>query len=172
MSLLWISGCICPAEAQLHNDASGVVSATPSPPVTITADELVSDDTTKTAEFIGNVKVVRGNYTLTADRLKVHYQRSDRPSSPKTVGRANIREIVADGHVRIVSTDLSATAEHAAYDAQNHMLELSGEKSTVTSSGGTVSGSKITFFLDTHQFQVIGGPENRVKAVIKRTEKK
>jgi len=172
LSLLWIGGCICSAEAELHDGGPGVVSAKPSAPVTITADELVSDDTTETAEFIGNVKVFRGDYTLTADRLKVHYRRSDRPSSPKAVGRANIREIVAEGHVRIVSTELTATAEHAAYDAQNRMIELSGEESTVANSGGTISGSKITLFLDTNQFYVDGDPENRVKAVIKRTEKK
>jgi lipopolysaccharide export system protein LptA len=52
------------------------------------------------------------------------------------------------------------------------MIELSGENSTVASSGGTVSGSKITLFLDTNQFHVDGDPKNRVKAVIKRTEKK
>jgi len=172
MSLIWISGCICPAGAELHDGASGVFSAKPSPPVTITSDELISDDTTETAEFIGNVKVVRGDYTLTADRLMVHYRRSDRPSSPKTVGRANIREIFAEGHVRIVSTELTATAERAAYDAKNRMLELSGEEVTVASGGGAVSGSKITLFLDTDQFNVVGGPKNRVKAVIKRTEKK
>lgn len=172
MSLLWISSCIGPAEAEPHDGAAGVVSSAPSPPVTITADELVSDDTTETAEFIGNVKVVRGDYTLTADRLKVHYKRSDRPSSPKAVGRANIREIIADGHVRIVSTDLVATAERAAYDAQKRMIELSGEESTVASGGGTISGSNITLFLDTDEFHVDGGPKNRVKAVIKRTEKK
>ncbi len=172
MLLLWISGCICPAAAELFDGRAGDVLATPSPPVTITADELVSDDTTKTAEFIGNVKVVRGDYTLTADRLKVHYRRGDRPSTPKVASRANIREIVAEGHVRIVSTGLTATAEHATYDAQNRMIELSGENSTVASSGGTVSGSKITLFLDTDQFYVVGSPKSRVKAVIKRTEKK
>jgi len=172
MSLLWMSGCIDSAEAELNDDASGIVSAKPSPTVTITADELVSDDTTKTAEFIGHVKVVRGDYTLTADRLMVHYRRSDRPSSPKTVGRANIREVLAEGHVRIVSTELTATAEHAAYDAQNRVIELSGQEVTVASGGGMVSGSKITLFLDTDQLNVAGGPKSRVKAVIKRTEKK
>jgi lipopolysaccharide export system protein LptA len=172
LSLLWISGCICPAAAEPLDGGAGDVLIKPSPPVIITADELVSNDTTETAEFIGNVKVVRGDYTLTADRLKVHYRRSDRPSNPKTVGRANIREIVAEGHVRIISTELTATAERAAYDAQNRMIELSGENSTVASSGGTVSGSNITLFLDTNRFQVAGGPKNRVKAVIQRSEKK
>ena len=164
--------CICSAAAEPYDGDAGVVSAKPSPPVTITADELISDDTSETAEFIGNVKVVRGDYTLTADRLKVHYRRSDGPSTPKTVGRANIREIVAEGHVRIVSTELTATAERAAYDAKNRIIELTGEESTVASSGGAVSGSKITLFLDTDQFQVSGGPKNRVRAVFKGTEKK
>jgi lipopolysaccharide export system protein LptA len=172
MSLLWISGCICPVAAELHVGGTSVVPAKPSSSVTITADKLVSDDTEETAEFVGNVKVVRGDYTLTADRLKVYYRRSERPSTPKAVGRANIREIVAEGQVRIVSTEMTATAERAAYDAQNRMIELSGEDSTVTSGGGTVSGSKITLFLDTDQFQVSGGPKNRVRAVFKRTEKK
>jgi len=49
---------------------------------------------------------------------------------------------------------------------------LSGEDSTVAGSGGTVSGSKITLFLDTDRFQVSGGPEKRVRAVFNRTEKK
>ena len=172
MSLLWVSGCICSAAAEPHEVEAGVVSAKPSQPVTITADELVSDDTSETAEFIGNVKVVRGDYTLTADRLKVHYRRSDRPSPPKAVGRSNIREIVAEGHVRIISTELTATAERAVYDAQNRMIELSGENSTVAGSGGTVRGSKITLFLDTNQFQVDGDQKSRVKAVFKKTEKK
>ncbi|MFZ1955561.1 MAG: lipopolysaccharide transport periplasmic protein LptA [Desulfobacterales bacterium] len=172
MSLIWISGCICPAEAEPHAGASGVVSAKSSAPVTITADELISDDASETAEFIGHVKVVRGDYTLTADRLKVHYKRSDRPSTPKAVGRANIREIVAEGDVRIVSSELTATAERAVYDAQTRSVELSGEDSTVAGSGGTVSGSNITLFLDTDRFQVSGGPEKRVRAVFNRTEKK
>jgi lipopolysaccharide export system protein LptA len=172
MSLLWVSGCFCPAAAELHDGKTGAVSAKPSQPVTITSDELVSDDTSETAEFIGNVKVVRGDYTLTADRLKVHYRRSDRPSTPKAVGRANIREIVAEGHVRIVSSELTATAERAAYDALNRTIELSGEDSTVSGSGGTVIGSKITLSLDTDQFQVFGSPQNRVRAVFKKTEKK
>lgn len=172
MSLLWVSGCIRPVAAQLHDSEAGVVSAKPSQPITITADELVSDEASETAEFIGNVKVVRGDYTLTADRLKVHYKRSDRPSTPKAVGHANIRDIVAEGHVRIVSSELTASAERAAYDAQTRMLELSGEDSTVAGRGGTVSGSKITLSLDTDQFQVSGGPEKRVRAVFKRTEKK
>jgi lipopolysaccharide transport protein LptA len=172
MSLLWVSGSICPVAAQRQDGEAGVVSAKPSQPVTITADELVSDEASETAEFIGNVEVVRGDYTLTADRLKVHYKRGDRASTPKAVGQANIREIVAEGHVRIVSTELTATAERAAYDAQNRMLELSGEDSTVASRGGAVSGSKITLFIDTEQFEVSGGPKNRVRAVFKRTEKK
>jgi len=172
LSLLWVSVCFCPVAAEPHDVGAGVVSAKPSQPVTITADELVSDDASETAEFIGNVKVVRGDYTLTADRLKVHYRRSDQPSTPKAVGRANIREIVAEGHVHIVSSELTATAERAAYDAQTRSIELSGEDSTVTGSGGTVSGSKITLFLDTDRFQVSGGPEKRVRAVFNRTEKK
>jgi lipopolysaccharide export system protein LptA len=170
--LLWAGSWVVPLAAQLRDSETGVASAEPAPPVTITADELISDDTSKTAEFIGNVKVIRGHYTLTADRLKVLYKRSDQPPSADAVGRANIREIVAEGRVRIVSPDITASSERAAYDAKNRRIELSGEDATVVHDGGTVSGPKITVFLDTAQFQVSGDSENRVRAVFKTPEKK
>ncbi|MFZ0243934.1 MAG: lipopolysaccharide transport periplasmic protein LptA [Desulfobacterales bacterium] len=143
-------------------------SSTPSPSITITADQLVSDDASKTAEFSGNVKVVRGAYTLTTDRLVVSYQGGERAATANSVGRANIREVVAEGNVRIFSTDLTAAAQRAVYDAGQRTLVLSGEASTVTSGAASVSGTRITLFLDTARFEVSGSPAERVKGVFER----
>lgn len=151
-----------------HAAAQARDSSPAAQPVTITADELVSDDTTKTAEFSGNVKVVRGEYTLTADRLVVSYKDGEPAAAQKSMGRANIREVVAEGHVRIFSTELTAAAQRAVYDAGQRTLVLSGEESKVTSGSASASGSQITVFLDSARFEVSGGPAERVKAVFER----
>ena len=39
----------------------------------ITSDLLVSDANSQTAEFIGNVRAVQADTTMTTDRLKVFY---------------------------------------------------------------------------------------------------
>ena len=76
-------------------------------PVTIAADELVGDENAKSAEFIGNVKVIRGEYTLLTDRLKVLFDAVEKPAAGKSHPRTNIREIVAEGHVHVCSTNYS-----------------------------------------------------------------
>jgi lipopolysaccharide transport protein LptA len=155
-----------PGDAKVGSAAEGA-----SPPITITADELVTDDIAKTAEFIGNVTVVRGEYTLKAERLTLYYKAAEQPSAPHGAGRANIRQIIAQGDVRLSSTELTATGAHGLYDASRRTIELSGDGSTIISGEKAVSGSKITIDLDTNRFEVSGGTENRVKAVFKVPEK-
>ncbi|MFZ0611251.1 MAG: lipopolysaccharide transport periplasmic protein LptA [Desulfobacterales bacterium] len=159
--LFWVGGWSW-ATAQVGK------SATPAQPITITADQLVSDDTSKTAEFSGNVKVVRGEYTLTADRLVVSYKKGEPAAAPNSMGRTNIREVAAEGNVRIFSTELTAAAQRAVYDAGERTLVLSGDASTVTSGAASVSGARITLFLDTARFEVSGGPAERVRGVFER----
>lgn len=159
--LLWVGGW--------NHAAAQARDSSPAPqPITITADELVSDDTSKTAEFSGNVKVVRGEYTLTADRLVVSYKDGGPAAAPKSMGRANIREVVAEGRVRIFSTELTAAAQRAVYDAGERTLVLSGDASKVTSGAASVSGSQIILFLDSARFEVSGGPAERVRGVFER----
>ncbi len=134
-------------------------------PVTVTADELVGDENSKSAEFIGNVKVVRGTYTLTADRLKVFFDSIEKPAGGKNPPRANISEIIAEGRVRILSKELAASADRATYDRKTRTIVLTGDNTEVNHKGSKVKGEQITIFMDTEKVRVSGKSGNRVKGV-------
>ncbi len=54
---------------------AGEVKANPEDePIQITADQLVSNNEDKYAEFIGNVKVTQGELIITSDKLRIYYQ--------------------------------------------------------------------------------------------------
>lgn len=139
--------------------------------VTVTADELVGEQISKSAEFIGNVKVVRGTYTLTTDRLKVFFNSLEKPSAEKNASRANIREIIAEGRVRITSKELSASADRATYDRKTRTILLTGENTVVNHNGSRVKGGQIIIFMDTETVQVSGNSGNRVKGVFNIPDK-
>ncbi len=164
--LLWGSPCQMPLRGASAADETGRETA-PKTPVTIAADELVGDESAKSAEFIGNVKVIRGEYTLTTDRLKVFFDAIEKPVGEKNGPRANIREIVAEGHVRVLSDELTANANRATYDRKTRTLVLTGENTEVYRDGSKISGNQITIFLDTEKVIVSGNSENRVQGVFK-----
>lgn len=134
-------------------------------PVKISADEMVGDERSKSAEFIGNVKVIRGEYTLTTDRLMVLFDTIGKSTDEKTDSRASIREVIAEGRVRIVSDELSASADRATYDRQSRKLVLSGENTAVNRNGSWIRGKQITIFIDSEKVIVSGNPRNRVHGV-------
>lgn len=133
--------------------------------VTITAEELVGDQSENSAEFIGRVKVVRGEMTLTSDRLKLFFDPVDTPTHPTNHPRSAIKEVIADGRVHIVSNEFSASADRAIYDRESRTILLTGENAVVNHSGNAISGREITFFIDTEKITVSGNSKNRVKGV-------
>ncbi|MBI5895341.1 MAG: hypothetical protein HZB24_04795, partial [Desulfobacterales bacterium] len=80
-------------------------------PINISADRLVSDTTQRTAEFIGNVKVVQGTTTITADQLKLAYKGDNPNPAPAQASADSIDTIEATGHVRIALDNRVAVGE-------------------------------------------------------------
>ncbi len=164
MILLWGSLGQIPLRVASAVDETGN-EAEPPPPVSIAADELVGDENAKSAEFIGNVKVIRGEYTLLTDRLKVLFDAIEKPAAGKSHPRTNIREIVAEGHVRILSDEFTANADRAIYNRKTRTLVLTGENTEVNRDGSRINGKQITIFIDTEKVIVSGNSENRVQGV-------
>jgi lipopolysaccharide export system protein LptA len=144
----------------------------PAERITITADELVSDSVSKVADFRGHVKVTRGESVITADRLKIYYadtaQNKNNRINPKTA----IKQIVAEGNVRIKSEDLIAAAQKAVYSRDTQIIILSGPNTKVSSGKNSIVGSKIELYLENEQFKVLGGRKGRVTAIINQAPKK
>lgn len=139
-----------------------------SEPISITADQLVTNIATHSAEFSGNVIAVQGETQIKADRLTVHYQTE--VGAPPDDGAGTIKRISAQGHVHITFDNRLAVSEQAVYITSERKLVLEGPGSKVTSGQNEIVGSKITYYQDDGRVTVEGDDQNRVKAVFHSDE--
>ncbi len=150
-------------------------------PIQITADRLVSDSLNRTAEFSGHVRVVQGNTTIMADRLKVVYQSgsgldgrsaANQPAdSRKGDAAERIERIEAEGHVRIEMDGRIAESNRAVYRTKDRTLVLTGPGARVTSGKDVVESSKITFYRDSGNVEMVGGEKGQVKAILRSNQR-
>ena len=142
---------------------------TPADPIHITADRLVSDTQRRNAQFSGNVKVVQGDTTITADRLTLVY--AEGASSEDGTTADSIERIEADGNVRIVMDGRVAESERAIYRTDERTLVLTGQNAKVTSGQDVIESSKITFYRDSGNVKMEGDPKGQVKAIIRSNQR-
>ncbi len=133
-------------------------------PIQIVADELISYNEDKYAEFIGNVKVTQGNFTITSDKLRIYYQGELLNNEKQGGDEELLKKIVATGNVKIFSEQYNAEAEKAEYDTAAMTVILSGENTQVISGKNSIAGSKITLNRKSSQVKVEGSGTKRIKA--------
>lgn len=136
----------------------------------ITADKLVSDNDTKSAEFTGNVKATRGTTVITADRLKIYYIAPEKTNRP-IAGEEAIQKIIASGKVSIRFGDILAKTKQAVYTRETQTIVLNGSGSTIADGNNSISGSTIILYMDGKSIRVSSGQRNRVNAVFHRGQK-
>lgn len=112
--------CAClsiatPAFAQTNVNLGGI-SADPSAPVEITADNLSVDQDTGTAIFQGNVVLGQGDLRLSATRVQVIYDGTG----------GGISSLKASGGVTFVTATEAAESENADYDLDAGTLVMTG----------------------------------------------
>ena len=134
--------------------------------INVSADRLVAETGSDFAEFIGNVRVVQGETTITADRLRIEYLRSNSADANSlSMTGESIRKLTAQGSVNIRMDDQTASTDKAEYDVPKRVLVLSGKETRVTSGQNTISGAKITMHRDSGQISVEGHGKQQVQAV-------
>ncbi len=156
-------------------------------PINITSDNMEADNRRKTVVFIGRVRAVQEGQVLTCDRLIVFYTDAktpakpaggapDRPSAtPGLFGAGGsgrqIKHITALGHVKLVHKNRVAMGRRADFFRRENRVVLSGE-AKVWDGRNTLTGERITVFLDEDRSIVEGGPSHRVQATIFPTQAK
>jgi len=133
-------------------------------PIQIVADELISYNEDKYAEFIGNVKVTQGNFTITSDKLRIYYQGELLDQEKQGGDEELLKKIIATGNVKISSEQYNAEADKAEYDTAAMTVILSGENTQVISGKNSITGSKITLNRKSSQVKVEGSGTKRIKA--------
>lgn len=140
-------------------------------PIQITANQLISNNDEKYAEFIGDVKASQGNFVITSERLRIYYEGDLVNPEKKSSGDEMIKKIVAEGNVKITAEQYLAEADQVEYDTGSMTIVLRGENSKVTSGKNSISGSVITLYRKDGQVKVEGSAAKRIKAVFYSTGK-
>jgi lipopolysaccharide export system protein LptA len=137
--------------------------------ISITADQLVVDRDANTAEFLKNVTVTRADGRLTADRVLIYYRdTAGAEGEGNSAGaiKSGIDKMIAEGHVRIETSELTAEAERAVYSHPKQTIVLTGPKTRLRSGNNSVAGSSITLYIDKERIVVVGDAKTRVEAVL------
>lgn len=122
-------------------------------PVTITSTSMEASSDRNVVHFKGNV-VAEEDFTLCSDELFVYYGENK-----------EVNEIIASGNVEILQNDKTARSAKAVYDRVGRTLVLTGDPQ-VRQCTDTISGDKITVFIDKDDALVESESGGRVKAVI------
>jgi lipopolysaccharide export system protein LptA len=142
-----------PVLAQGANVSFGTEDHDSAQPVEVTSDRLDIDQTTGTAVFSGNVVVVQGELTLSADSVRVEY--SD--TAPREIER-----IFAFDNVTLVSPTEAAEGDEAVYEVATRSVVMTGNV-LLTQTLNAISGERLTINLDTGT----GLVEGRVRTVLR-----
>lgn len=114
-------------------------------PINITSDTMALDYKGNSVLFTGHVNAVQATGHLTSDRLRVNYGQ----------GFKDVKEMIADGNVRISQDTRWATGDHAVLDQTKHTVVLTGSP-VVHDGTDQITGRRITVYLDTGKSVVEG----------------
>jgi lipopolysaccharide export system protein LptA len=140
-------------------------------PIQIVADQLISYNEDKYAEFVGNVKVTQGEFTINSDKLRIYYQGELLENEKKGSDEELLKKVIATGNVKISSEQYHAEADKAEYDTAAKTVILSGENAKVISGKNSITGSKITLNQKSGQVKVESSGAKRIKAEFFTKEK-
>jgi len=118
-------------------------------PVTVTAVGGIDwNQADQTVTAHDDARAVRGNVTVTADRLIAHYRKkgtagapvgappapppADGKAGPDMTGNNEIYRLEADGHVHIFTATDQAWGDHGIYDMDQAVLVLTGKALKLT----------------------------------------
>jgi lipopolysaccharide export system protein LptA len=128
-------------------------------PMQIEADQLEVEHNAGKAKFIGHVKLVRGAFVLSADRLTVYYGEED--------GRMRFSHGRAEGNVRFEEGDRHGAADAVVFDQGGGKITLLGN-AELGQPGGQLSGDSIEYDLNSGDTRVHEGESGRVKLRIEQ----
>jgi len=127
--------------------------------VEITGDVFEIDEVARKATFTGGVVVKQVNFTLWAPRVIALYGQS---------GTSDLKEVTADGGIRIEQPDQTATSDYGIYDPKTKILRMIGNVQTTQKANGDVVNSAemvVDLKNDTTRFVGADGQSGRVTAV-------
>jgi lipopolysaccharide export system protein LptA len=154
--------------------AEGITKAAPesaAEKIQVTADQLMTDNQNRYAEFSGDVIARQGSFEIRADRLRIYYKAGLKTDQSGGAGQDAIEKIIAEGNVRIEAEDNTAQTEKAEYSVADMQIVLIGDESKVVTGKNSITGAKIVYNRKEGWIRVEKGENKRVRAVFYPDEK-
>jgi len=128
-------------------------------PVNITSEKMVYDEKGGVVTFQGNVVADHGDLKLQSDKLTAYLVTGE-----KGTAQESIDHIVAEGNVRAKRGTSTGTCGKLTYYVAKRFLKM--EKNPVLTDGpNSLSGEVINYYVLENRSEVVGGKNQRVKAV-------
>lgn len=121
-------------------------------PVEVRADELEFEYQARRLTYRGSVVVTQDDMTLSSDSLRVVIDEK---------AKDKVREVLAEGHVRISQGARSASGGRATFDSATRTIVLS-ENAVLREGPNEVAGDRVRVFLDEQRSVVEGGVRARL----------
>jgi lipopolysaccharide export system protein LptA len=135
-------------------------------PIQIEAARLEVRDKKQQATFMGNVKVVQGDTTMTSKTLDVFYESKDEGKAPAPAGKtaaknasmqqanpgptgsSSIKRLEAKGNVVVTQKDQVVTGESAVFDTKANLITMLGGV-VLTQCQNVMKGDRLTVDMTT-----------------------
>jgi lipopolysaccharide transport protein LptA len=136
------------------------------------AAKLVYTDTTRLADYTGNVEMTRPNINIKSGQMQAFLN----PKDSKEDSR--LHHMLADGNVEIhdKAADRTRTSkgDHGEYYTADSRIVISGNSGNnanmVDSKKGDIVGKELTYFSDDDRLLVKGEPQQPVKSRLHRKQ--
>ncbi len=170
-AILIIAGLLMPPVASptiftaaMAAPAQGTGAVRQGEKVDITADGMEVFEKENRVIFTGNVKAVKGDTTLFADKVEVLTEKVKQKDGTE---KDKVRKLFATGHVRIVKPDMTITGLKAMMDVKRDIATVEGNV-VVKRRKATIRGQKLIANLKTNVTRVVSGRQQRVRGVFQR----
>lgn len=128
--------------------------------IEITSKTFVADDNKKTTEFIGDVKVTKGEDTIESERLIVTLDQKNKPLTYNAVGSVKLSLTTENGNL------YKGSAYKVTYDTLKSEYTLSGSvKITEVKAKRELQGEKIVLNQTSGKAEVFGKDDKPVKFI-------
>ena len=129
-------------------------------PIDIASDTVEGNQKQNTVSFKGNVIAKQEDITIQTDLMIVSYD----PETKK------LKDIIANGNVRVVQSDRRATSKKATFYQNENKVVLDGD--VVSREGDNVlRGERVTYYIDEERSVVEGAKGSRVTTTISPAKK-
>jgi lipopolysaccharide export system protein LptA len=146
-----------------------------SPPITIEANRMVSQENRNTVLFLGKVDARQGNLTIRSEEMTVFYteNKDGQASAEDSQPTSQVEKLICKNNVKITQGDWLGTGDRMDYFAKERKVVLTGN-AKAWQGRNMVAGKTIVYYLDEKRSVVEpdASTNGRVKAVIHPEAKK